>query len=61
MKIKRTKEDQNNLKNLLKLDHTLYGGILFGLDGYMIEVQARAMEVLPNPLPWTSVTSILMS
>ncbi|MGA2798269.1 MAG: YifB family Mg chelatase-like AAA ATPase [Thermoguttaceae bacterium] len=58
MKTKRTKEDQNNLKNLLKLDHTLYGGILFGLDGYMIEVQARAMEVLPNPLPWTSVTSI---
>jgi hypothetical protein len=27
-------------------DHTLNGGILFGLEGYVIEIQARAMEVL---------------
>jgi magnesium chelatase family protein len=58
MKTKRSKESQLNLKNLLKLDHTLYGGILFGLDGYVIEVQARAMEVLTKPCPWTAVTDI---
>jgi magnesium chelatase family protein len=43
---------------LLSKDHTLNGGILFGLDGYVIEIQARAMEVLRSPEPWGNVTKI---
>ncbi|QEG23773.1 YifB family Mg chelatase-like AAA ATPase [Mariniblastus fucicola] len=37
--------------HLLKRDHTLTGGILFGLDGYLIELQARAIEVTYSPRP----------
>ena len=44
--------------DLLRRDHTLNGGIFFGLDGYIIEIQARAMEVLKRPIPWRSSTSL---
>ena len=54
----RTRESERRLRELLTRDHTLNGGILFGLDGYVIEVQARAMQVLRKPAPWTSVTDI---
>ena len=37
--------------HLLKRDHTLKGGILYGLDGYVIEIQARAVEVNYSPTP----------
>lgn len=49
---------ERHLKDLLTRDHTLNGGILFGLDGYVIEVQARAMQVLKRPVPWIDATSI---
>src|SRR5258708_4138998 len=45
-------------EELLSLDHTLNGGILFGLDGYIVEIQARAMAVLPDPYPWRMETKI---
>ena len=37
--------------HLLKRDHTLKGGILFGIDGYVIDIQARAVEVCSAPKP----------
>ena len=37
--------------HLLQRDHTLRGGILYGLDGYVIEIQARAVEVAYQPMP----------
>jgi magnesium chelatase family protein len=40
------------LRDLLKRDHTLNGGILFGLDGYVIQIQARAMEIVPGGRAW---------
>lgn len=49
---------QAELAELRKRNHTLNGGILFGLDGYVIELQARAMEVLKGSAPWSSVTRI---
>lgn len=49
---------QQELKELLKRDHSLNGGVLFGLDGYIIECQARAMEVLRKPAPVTSVVQV---
>lgn len=52
------KQNLRKLNELLSRDHTLNGGILFGLDGYTIEIQARAMEVLRSPAPWRSVTGI---
>ena len=54
----RSEQDQEQLEELLRRDHTLNGGILFGLDGYIIEVQARAVEVLNKPRPWKQVTTI---
>jgi magnesium chelatase family protein len=54
----RTREADRKLHELLGRDNTLNGGILFGLDGYVIEVQARAMEVLKRPYPWTHVTNV---
>lgn len=34
--------------DLLRRSHTLHGAVLIGLDGLMIELQARAMEVLED-------------
>lgn len=47
-------QERNRLHgHLLKRDHTLCGGILFGIDGYLIELQARAVEVNYSPRPIT--------
>ncbi|MBI1309855.1 YifB family Mg chelatase-like AAA ATPase [bacterium] len=51
-------KQQKELKELLKRDHSLNGGVLFGLDGYIIECQARAMELLRKPQPVTSVVQV---
>lgn len=45
------------LEALLRRDHTLYGGVLFGLDGRTIQLQARAVEVI-GPTPWRSAVKI---
>ena len=46
MRATRSRQADQRLRELLTGDHSLNGGILFGLDGHVIEVQARAMEVL---------------
>lgn len=46
------------LDDLLTRDHTLNGGVLFGLDGYIIEIQARAVQVFEEPVPWHDATKI---
>lgn len=46
------------LPGLLKRDHTLRGGVLFGLDGHTIELQARAVEVNSRPAPWRQCVGI---
>lgn len=46
------------LDDLLRRDHTLNGGIIVGLDGHVVEIQARAMKVLKKPQPIHEVTSI---
>ncbi len=56
-KIKMAMREQK-FRELLRRDHTLNGGILFGLDGYLIEIQARATQVLRSPADITSVTTI---
>lgn len=47
-----------NLKDLLRRNHTTFGGILYGLDGYLIELQARAVAILPLESPWSFVTTV---
>ncbi len=37
----RTREAERQLCQLLMRDHALNGGILFGLDGYVIEIHAQ--------------------
>lgn len=54
----RKKTEQVNLKELLRRDHTLNGGILVGLDGHIIEVQSRAVQVLDYPRSWARVTCL---
>lgn len=49
---------QRQFGRLLRLDHTLNGAILLGLDGHIIEIQARAIEVLREKLPLTRATEI---
>jgi magnesium chelatase family protein len=46
------------LADLLRRDNTLNGGILFGIDGHVIEIQARAVAVLKKPKSWREVCSI---
>jgi magnesium chelatase family protein len=48
----------NELKTLLRRDHTLNGGILFGLDGYIVEIQARAIEVRSTTASWPNCVRI---
>ena len=43
---RRTPSQQRELNELPTRDHTLNGAILFGLDGHVVEMQARAMDVL---------------
>jgi magnesium chelatase family protein len=47
-----------SLEQLLHRDHSLVGGVVLGLEGQLVEVQARAMEVLKKSAPWPAVTSI---
>lgn len=56
----RTREEQASLKELLSRNHSLNGGILVGLEGHIVEVQARAMEVLKGlrEYSWSSATSV---
>lgn len=55
---RRTPSQQRELNELLTRDHTLNGAILFGLDGHVVEMQARAMEVLREKHSLTGVTKI---
>ena len=50
---RRVKYDQ-----LLKRDHTLNGGVVVGIDGFPIEIQARAIKLLDKPRRITSVANI---
>ncbi len=54
----RSFQRERELQQLKSRDHSLNGGILFGLDGYVIEIQARAMDVLPRALSWRQATTI---
>jgi magnesium chelatase family protein len=49
----------SNLEQLLSRDHTLYGSILFGLDGHTITLEARARSVLRKPTPWKHATTLI--
>lgn len=46
------------LQELLSRSHTLHGAVLFGLDGHVIEMQARAVSVLARPASWKDATTI---
>ena len=48
----RTPEQTTILENLLTQDHSLNGGIPWGLEGQRIEIQARATKVLPQRRSW---------
>ena len=50
----RSNAKQRKLNELLTRNHTLNGGILVGLEGHIVEVQARAIEVLRKPIAWRS-------
>jgi magnesium chelatase family protein len=49
---------RTELADLPRRDHTLKGGVLLGIDGYEIEIQARAVEVLARPAGWEKTTTI---
>ena len=48
----------DELETLLTRDHSPNGGILFGLEGYTIEIQARAMEIFSGSMPWRHAVRI---
>lgn len=54
----RTKARERELTELLRCNHTLNGGILVGIDGYIVEVQARAIEVRKRPAKWATCTTL---
>ena len=44
--------------HLLKRENTLNGGILFGLEGFVVEIQARAVSPLSRSAPFRDCTKI---
>lgn len=50
----RTPSQRRELNELLTRDHTLNGAILVGLDGHVVEMQARTIEVLREPVRETA-------
>ena len=48
----------DQLVRLLDRSHTLNGAVLLGLEGLMIEIQARAMNVDEDGLPWRKAVKI---
>lgn len=54
----RTKIREQELHELLKRDHTLTGGLIFGLDGHFVEIQARAVKIQNRPVDWRTSVSI---
>ncbi|MBA4031783.1 MAG: hypothetical protein C0478_12960 [Planctomyces sp.] len=57
-KLFRQFQSPRDLKDLLARDHSLNGGVVFGIDGCIIELQARAVSILNKPLPWSACVSI---
>jgi hypothetical protein len=49
---------EKEIRRLRELDHSINGGIILGLDGYVVEVQGRAIRGLGRPQPWRSAASI---
>lgn len=49
---------RHELRELTTCDHTLNGGVIVGIDGRIIEIQARALSVLKKPVAWCSAVSV---
>lgn len=49
---------EEELGHLLQQEHSLNAGFLYGLKGQIVEIQARAVEVLPTPKPWPAAVVI---
>ena len=58
MATKKQLRREREFAELLRRDHTLNGGMLYGLDGFIVEIQARATEVLSAPEPVAGATRI---
>jgi len=54
----RTNARHRELNELLTRNHSLNGGILVGLEGHIIEVQARAIQVRRAATAWRGATAI---
>jgi len=52
--------ERERLNQLLRRSHTLNGAVLVGLDGLIIEIQARAMSVIDpeEGVPWRQAVTI---
>jgi magnesium chelatase family protein len=44
-----SRADDRRLRALLKAQHTLFGGVIHGIDGAIVELQARCTEILAAP------------
>lgn len=49
---------QRELNALKQSNHTLNAAVLFGLEGYVVEIQARVIEVLRKPERWRAAVTI---
>jgi magnesium chelatase family protein len=58
MATQKLQQRQRQYGHLLRLDHTLNGAILLGLDGHIIEIQSRATEVRRTPCTVPRATTI---
>lgn len=50
-----SRNEERRLRELTKREHTLFGGVIFGIDGHVIELQARAGDT--NREGWSAVVT----
>lgn len=58
MGTRKAADREREFADLLRRDHTLNGGVLLGIEGHFIEIQARATEVLARPKSVTDAATI---
>lgn len=51
-------DDPTHPAELLRRNYTLFGGVVTGMDGQLVELQARAVQLLRKSVPWRTAVTI---
>lgn len=55
---KNVRDEKRFLRDLLRRNHTVNSAMIDGIDGTVVEVQARATDVFPAGIPWEKAVKV---